>query len=118
MSLRNDPEQTNPAAWGCLGHKKTAGYEWIDGVGKIVLILAILIPLVIVASTRPRSLAHISTYAIVIGGLGSVLFMIALGVRSTTYRSMTLDKRVVFVMSWCVYCLMVVVSVVLVAIKY
>lgn len=97
MTDQFDSSVTNPATWGAGPSRSVPGHEWIESVSKLVLILAILLPLLTISATRPRRLAHVSTYALLVGGLGSVLFMIALGVRASSYKEMPRARRVVYV---------------------
>jgi membrane protease YdiL (CAAX protease family) len=118
MSERFDSAVTNPATWSDARAKGLAGHEWIESAGKVVLILAILIPLLVILASRPRQLAHVSTYALLVGGLGAILFTIALGVRASTYQEMHVARKGMYIFQWIIYSLMIVASGVLIAVKY
>jgi len=93
-------------------------HEWVASIGKIALIYAIFAPYVIIAASAPQKTARISTYALLVGTLGSIIFMLSLGLRVDEYKIMSKARKTLFVIEWIIYALMIVASVVIISIKY
>jgi hypothetical protein len=93
-------------------------HEWVAAIGKIALIYAIFAPYVIIAASAPQKTARISTYALLVGSLGSIVFMLSLGLRVKEFSSMSRARKTLYVIEWIVFCMMIVASIVIISIKY
>jgi hypothetical protein len=99
-----DSSITNPSSWSRESKNSDkdasaagSSWDWVASMGTVLVLYSIYLPVGLSVAKHPLNALRVATLSLVAGCLGTVVLMVAAGLRAREYATMKPARRVLYV---------------------